>query len=736
MSLNKYRIEIGVTVIGICVAVGATAFFLLDLLPPIVAQPGNDEVARVEFSSIILAGISLAFLYTNVAYLLSRLGNLKREGKHLPLESQDFIPLYDNDAPSLTILIPSYREDEHVVVRALLSAGLAEYSKQRVVLLIDDSPFPATESDAQALCRMRELPERLQDLLSPVSREFNAELLAYSRRLEQGPTDVQEEAKRLSELHYRAATWLEARADEWRIRCHVDSFFVEKILREPARRHRARADWLNSAQSYADVLPLREYRRLAGLFDAEFSSFERKKFANLSREANKAMNLNSYLALMGKSWRVAYRDNSEYLEPSSAEAADLLLPDSQYILTLDADSVILNDYPLRLINVMEAPGNERLAVAQTPYSAFPCAPNRLERFAGATTDIQYFIHQGFTHFNGTYWVGANALIRRQALDDIAVRRTERGFPVTVYVQDKTVIEDTESTIDLVTKGWSLYNYPARLAYSATPSDFGSLLIQRRRWANGGLIILPKLIRHLVSGSPRPGLGEGFLRIHYLISLTATSFAILLLLLVPFEKGLSNIWLPLSLAPYFFLYGRDLVRAGYSWKDLLGIYALNMLLLPVHLGGILRSLQQAITGRKASFGRTPKIRTRTTVPVLYLWATISLLVVSILNVFVGFAGGEWARFSFSLMNTVAFIFVVSAFIGVREFAEDALPRRRRRQLDTTIVGFRPERTQLGSVEQSLAGIPVANHLHPVRERAVPPRLEERRPTPLSSRGALH
>jgi cellulose synthase/poly-beta-1,6-N-acetylglucosamine synthase-like glycosyltransferase len=721
MSLNKYRIEIGVTAIGICIAVGASVFFLFYLLTDLVAQPDVDYV--------VLAGIALALLYTNVAYLVSRIGNLKRDINHFFQHSQDLLSFYDKVAPSLTILIPSYREDEDVVSRALLSAALAEYPKQQIVLLIDDSPFPATEFDGHALCKMRELPSRLQDLLSPISREFNAELLAYSRRLEQGSSDVREEAKRLSELYRRAATWLETRADEWRVRCHMDSFFVEKILREPASRHRARADRLNDAQSYADVLPLREYRRLAGLFDAEFSSFERKKYANLSHEANKAMNLNSYLALMGKSWQVAYHDNAEYLEPSSAEPADLSLPDSHYILTLDADSVILNDYTLRLIDVMEAPGNERLAVAQTPYSAFPCAPNRLERLAGATTDIQYFIHQGFTHFNGTYWVGANALIRRQALDDIAVRRTERGFPITVYVQDKTVIEDTESTIDLVTKGWSLYNYPGRLAYSATPSDFGSLLIQRRRWANGGLIILPKLIRHLVSGSPRPRLGEGFLRIHYLISLTAIGFAILLLLLMPFEKGLDSIWLPLSVAPYFLLYGRDLVRAGYSWTDLLGIYALNLLLVPVNLGGILRSLQQAITGRKASFGRTPKIRTRTAVPPIYLWATTSLLVASIANVFVGFAGGEWGRFAFSLMNTVAFIFVVLGFIGVREFAEDALPRRRR-QLDTPIVNFRPEETQFVSVEQSFGGIPVATRLHSVKEPAVTLRLEER------SEGALH
>jgi len=55
---------------------------------------------------------------------------------------------------------------------------------------------------------------------------------------------------------------------------------------------------------------------------------------------------------MGKSWRVAYHDNFEILEPSSAGTADLSFPHSQYILTLDADSVILNDYPLRLISVM------------------------------------------------------------------------------------------------------------------------------------------------------------------------------------------------------------------------------------------------------------------------------------------------------------------------------------------------------------------------------------------------
>ncbi|TMH25800.1 MAG: hypothetical protein E6H63_14345, partial [Betaproteobacteria bacterium] len=74
-----------------------------------------------------------------------------------------------------------------------------------------------------------------------------------------------------------------------------------------------------------------------------------------------------------------------------------------------------------------------------------------------------------------------------------------------------VIEDTESSIDLINRGWQLYNYPERLAFSATPADFGALLIQRRRWANGGLIILPKLLRYLVRGPGRTLARGGELR---------------------------------------------------------------------------------------------------------------------------------------------------------------------------------------------------------------------------------
>ena len=84
---------------------------------------------------------------------------------------------------------------------------------------------------------------------------------------------------------------------------------------------------------------------------------------------------------------------------------------------------------------MEQQGNEKIAVIQTPYSVVPNAPNLLERFAGATTDIQYIVHQGFTNFNSTYWVGANAVLRKEAIDDVAIEEEERGYKIRKFIKD-------------------------------------------------------------------------------------------------------------------------------------------------------------------------------------------------------------------------------------------------------------------------------------------------------------
>jgi membrane glycosyltransferase len=236
------------------------------------------------------------------------------------------------------------------------------------------------------------------------------------------------------------------------------------------------------------------YRRLVATFRAELSSFERKQYVSCSHAANKAMNLNSYIALMGGSYQEVSTPIGPALVRCSPRDADLTVPDPDYVLTLDADSMLLPEYCARILYLMEQGGNAKIGVAQTPYSSYPGSSTRIERISGATTDIQHLVHQGMTHYDATFWVGANAILRKRALDDIVEVYYENNWEIRRYIQDRTVIEDTESTIDLGIHGWSLMNYPERLAYSSTPPDFGSLCIQRQRWANGGLLILSKLRR--------------------------------------------------------------------------------------------------------------------------------------------------------------------------------------------------------------------------------------------------
>jgi cellulose synthase/poly-beta-1,6-N-acetylglucosamine synthase-like glycosyltransferase len=273
------------------------------------------------------------------------------------------------------------------------------------------------------------------------------------------------------------------------------------------------------------------------------------------------------------------------------ERRQLHAPDSDYVLTLDADSLLAPSYALRLVHLLEDPQNTNVAVAQTPYSSVLGAPTRTERVAGATTDLQYVIHQGFTAHGATYWVGANAVPRKRALEDIAsdVVDERTGLTHTRYIQDRTVIEDTESSIDLVRRGWGLFNYPARLSYSATPADFGALVVQRRRWANGGLLILPKLLGVLVRRQIRDvGPLHAFMRVHYLVSIAAVNIGLVVLFLIPFPGWSANEWLPLTAVPYFLLYARDLRLVGYRRRDLVAVYELNLLLIRVNLGGVLNS----------------------------------------------------------------------------------------------------------------------------------------------------
>ncbi len=619
---------------------------------------------------LVFMGIVAALLYGSVVYQLTRIGSFQRRATFAPATDHELSRTYHEAAGKLVVLVPSYKEEVKVVRRTLMSAALQDYPRRRVVLLIDDPPAPQDSAEAATLHAMRALPESLRQLFDAAAQPFVAALGQFKARAESN-LDLVSEAHRLARLHRLAARWCLLQEAGFASGESGDVVFRELVLRKAAQAHLAAAASIKWAAGRGGLNRTRlqlEYHRLARRFRVRLGSFERKRYANLSHEPNKAMNLNSYLGLMGACYTEVHRADGVHLQRAEV---GVRFEDAEFVITLDADSMTSPDYALLLIHELRQSGNARVAVAQTPYSSLPARCGTIEYVAGATTDIQYLIHQGFTRYRATYWVGANALLRKAALEDIVVTQMERGFPVKIYIQDRTVIEDTESSIDLIDRGWQLYNYPERLAFSATPPDFGALLIQRRRWANGGLIILPKLLRYLVRGPGRTLRAiEAFFRIHYLTSLATVNFGLLVMMGIPFQTtALSLLWLPLSAAPYFFLYARDLVQNGYRASDTARVYALNLLLIPVNLAGVFKSIQQGLTGRKIPFGRTPKVQGRTGAPLRFIVAEYVLFAWWFAGVVRDVLEQRWVHALFGLCNSVLLGYAIFRYVGLWESMQD-------------------------------------------------------------------
>lgn len=660
--------------VGIVVTVLAwVAYVVTTVIRTLVNDPTAGFRFRAEAVSYVVVVTFLTF--SALMYLLARQGALNRFRDHRRVPRGELDRHFTDYPHAITVLVPSYAEEPQVVRATLWSAALQEFPDLSVVLLVDDPPFPGDPEDQRRLQATRDLAASITATLQEPANRLNAASDAFNRRVGEGSAGG--ELSALIEEYEYAAGWLEAMAEAERVEDHVDEFFVDLVLMGLARELRLVLTALYAAKAQAaepEQPRMRElYARLTWIFNAQVSTFERKKYVSLSHEANKAMNLNAYLSLMGHRWRREQTADGTVLRPAVEPSADdLVVEDSTYVLTLDADSLLLRDYCLRLVHFLESPGNERVAVTQTPYSSFRGAPTRIERVAGATTDLQHIQHQGMTRYGSTFWVGANAVIRRVALDDIVEVSSEGGFEVRTYIQDRTVIEDTESSVDLGREGWDLVNYPERLSYSATPPDFGSLVVQRRRWANGGLLILPKLwetIRKRRGSEKAMRKREIMLRVNYMASITWASFGLLFLLAYPYDSRLLSPLVFAAALPYFLAMGSDLRDSGHRFSDIFRIYGFNLVLMPVNLAGVVKSLQQALTGDKIPFARTPKVKDRTAAPAIYVLAPYAIVVFSLFTVWRDVMQQNWSNAVFAAFNAVMAAYAIRAYIGLRNSAVD-------------------------------------------------------------------
>lgn len=670
--------------LAMLVTVGAWLYYVVStIIRQLVDNPNSGF--RFGFESISYLIVVTFLTFSALMYLMARQGALYRFKEHRRVPRGELDNHFANYKEAVTVLVPSYAEEPLVVRGTLWSAALQEFPDLRVVLLLDDPPHPTEPEKIHRLEQTRALAGQIADALSAPAERANKALATFRERhasllAAETPAPIEADELQLLIAEYEAAVeWLEAMAEAETVEDHVDEFFVDLVIMGLARELRLVLLALNAAEAQ-NTAPNPErmeqlYLRLTWIFNVQTETFERKRYASLSHEANKAMNLNAYISLMGKRWRREETAGGVVLRPSLVPRDDdLLVPDTTYLLTLDADSLLLRDYCLRLVYFLESAGNERVAVTQTPYSSFRGAPTRIERIAGATTDIQHILHQGMTYYGATFWVGANAIIRKRALEDIVEVETVGGFEIRTYIQDRTVIEDTESSIDLGTHGWTLVNYPERLSYSATPPDFGSLVVQRRRWANGGLLILPKLWNQLSqrrNQRQRILIREVLLRVNYMASITWASFGLLFLLAYPYDSRLLSPAVFIAALPYFLCMGSDLRDCGHRFSDIFRIYGFNLILLPVNLAGVLKSLQQGLTGDKIPFVRTPKVKDRTAAPAIYVLIPYAIVAFSVLTVWRDAQQGNWGNVAFASLNAVLAMMCIQSYIGLWNSAVDVV-----------------------------------------------------------------
>lgn len=114
--------------------------------------------------------------------------------------------------------------------------------------------------------------------------------------------------------------------------------------------------------------------------------------------------------------------------------------------------------------------------------------------------------------------------------------------------------------------------------------------------------------------------------------------------------------------------------GYKGLDVFRVYALNLLLIPVNLGGVFKSIEQAVRKRKTPFSRTPKVGNRTPVLTGYLLATLAFLAQWVYGSILDFNKGYVGHGLFSAANALILAYAIIAFIGLRYTVMDLVVRK--------------------------------------------------------------
>lgn len=145
------------------------------------------------------------------------------------------------------------------------------------------------------------------------------------------------------------------------------------------------------------------------------------------------------------------------------------------VLILDADHVPTVGILKATVGFFQKdPG---LFLVQTPHFFVNPDPieynlGTFERMPSENEMFYYSIQPGLDRWNGAFFCGSAAVLRRSALEEVG------GFA------GDTVTEDCETALELHSRGWRSVYLPRPLIAGLQPETFDSFIAQRSRWAQG------------------------------------------------------------------------------------------------------------------------------------------------------------------------------------------------------------------------------------------------------------
>ena len=158
----------------------------------------------------------------------------------------------------------------------------------------------------------------------------------------------------------------------------------------------------------------------------------------------------------------------------------LLHATGEIVVVLDADHVPFRSFLRETVGLFA--DDPRLFLVQTPHAFLN--PDPIERnlrtfeTMPSENEMFYSITQcGLDKWNGSFFCGSAALLRRQALDEAG------GFA------GVTITEDCETAFELHSRGWNSAYVDRPLIAGLQPNTLSSFMGQRSRWCQGMMQIL-------------------------------------------------------------------------------------------------------------------------------------------------------------------------------------------------------------------------------------------------------